>query len=75
MRPTKVALSALALALALGGTAYAMDASAPAQTSASSTVHAAAPAKHRLFKKRAAKKAPTEIKTPAATATTNSGAH
>jgi hypothetical protein len=77
MRPTKLALSALALAFALSGTAYAMDnsTSTPAQPAASSTVHkAAAPAKHRLFK-RTAKKASTETKAPAAPSTSKSGSH
>lgn len=75
MRPTKIALSALAIAFALGGPVYAMDSSAPAKPAASSTVHAAAPAKHRLFKKRAAKKASATQKAPASTSTTNSGTH
>jgi len=77
MRPTKLALSALALAFALSGTAYAMDSSTstPAQPAASSTVHAAEPAKHRLFKKRAAKKEATQTKAPASTSTTKSGTH
>jgi hypothetical protein len=75
MRPTKLALSALALAFALSGTAYAMDSSTstPAQPAANAAVHkAAAPAKHRLFK-RTAKKAPTQTKAPASTSTTKSG--
>ena len=76
MRPTKIALSALAIAFALGGPVYAMDSSAPAKPAASSTVQAAAPAKHRLFKKRAAKKASaTQTKAPASTSTPNSGTH
>ena len=75
MRATKLALSALAIAFALGGTAYAADTATPAQPAASSAVHAAAPAKHRIFKKRAAKKAPTQAKASASTSTTTSGAH
>ena len=79
MRPTKVALSALALALALGGTAYAADTATPAQPAANSAVHAAAPAKHRIFKKRAAKKAPAHAASSTSTSTstlnTTTGAH
>ena len=71
MRPTKLALSALAIAFALGGTAYAADTATPAKPAASSTVHAAAPAKHRLFKKRTSKKAPAKT----STSTTHAGAH
>ena len=75
MRATNVALSALALAFALGGTAYAADTVTPAQPGASSAVHAAAPAKHRIVKKRAARKAPAQAKASASTSTTTSGAH
>ena len=75
MRPTKVALSALALAFALGGTAYAADTATPAQPAANSAVHAAAPAKHRIFKKRAAKKAPTQVNSTTSTSKTTTGAH
>ena len=75
MRPTKVALSALALAFALGGTAYAADTATPAQPAANSAVHAAAPAKHRIFKKRAAKKAPAQPTSTTSTSKTTTGAH
>ena len=72
MRATKLALSALAIAFALSGTAYAADTATPAQPAANSAVHqAAAPAKHLIFKKRAAKKAPA--KAAASTSTTTSG--
>jgi len=77
MRATKIALSALAVAFALSGTAYAMDAAkTTTQPAANAAVHkASAPAKHRLFKKSAAKKAPTKAKASATTSTTNSGTH
>jgi hypothetical protein len=74
MRPTKIALSALALAFALGGPAYAMDSTAPAKPAASSTVHAAAPAKHHK-KHSTTKKAPDQAKAAASTSTTHTGAH
>ena len=77
MRPTKLALSALAIAFALGGTAYAADTATPAKPAASSTVQTAqakpAPAKHRLFK-RSAKKAPAKAST-SSTATSNTNAN
>ena len=80
MRPTKLALSALAIAVALGGSAYAADTATPAQPAANSAVHqAAAPAKHRIFKKRAAKKAPahaaSSTSTSTSTSNTTTGAH
>lgn len=73
MRPTKLALSALAIAFALGGTAYAAGTAMPAKPAASSTIHAAQPAKHRIFKKRASKKA--SAKTSASSSSTNTGVH
>ena len=74
MRATKLALSALAIAFALSGTAYAADTATPAQPAANSAVHqAAAPAKHRIFKKRAAKKAPAKAAASTSTSTTTSG--
>ena len=74
MRATKLALSALAIAFALSGTAYAADAATPAQPAANAAVHqAAAPAKHRIFKKRAAKKAPAKAAASTSTSTTTSG--
>jgi hypothetical protein len=80
MRPTKLALSALAIAFALGGTAYAADTATPAKPAASSTVQTAqakpaAPAKHRIFHRRAAKKAPAKASTSTSTQNTSSGAH
>lgn len=72
MRSSKLALSALAIAFALSGTAYAANTVTPAQPAANAAVHqAAAPAKHRIFKKRAAKKAPAKAST--STSTTTSG--
>jgi hypothetical protein len=77
MRPTKLALSALAIAFALGGTAYAADTATPAKPAASSSVQTAqtnpAPAKHRLFK-RSAKKAPAKASTSTSSSSTNTGA-
>jgi hypothetical protein len=73
MRPTKLALSALAIAFALGGTAYTADAATPAKPAASSTDHASAPAKHRTAKKKTSKKASAKHST--ATSTTTTGAH
>ena len=73
MRPTKLALSALAIAFALGGPAYAADTVTPAKPAASSTIHASAPAKHRVAKKRTSKKAP--LKHSTSTSTTTTGAH
>jgi hypothetical protein len=77
MRPTKLALSALAIAFALGGTAYAADTATPPKPAASSTVHAAAPAKHpvlhRIFHKRTSKQA--SAKTSTSTSNKTTGAH
>jgi len=74
MRSSKLALSALAIAFALSGTAYAAGTATPAQPAANSAVHqAAAPAKHRIFKKRAAKKAPAKAAASTSTTTTTSG--
>jgi len=68
MRSSKIALSAVAIAFALSGTAYAAT---PAQPAANAAVHhAAAPAKHRLFKRHAAKKTPDQAK-PASSASTS----
>ncbi len=60
MRPTKLALSVLAIAVALGGPVYAATSATPAKPAASSTTQTAqanpapaAPAKHRLFHRRA----------------------
>lgn len=77
MRPTKLALSALAIAVALGGPVYA--ATTPAKPAASSTVQTAqaspAPAKHRLFHRKSAKKAPAKASASNSTSTTTTGAH
>jgi hypothetical protein len=72
MRATKLALSTLAVAFALSGTAFAANTAAPAQseTAQSSAVHAAAPAKHRFFKRHAT--ATKNTKTAAKTNTANS---
>ena len=73
MRSSKLALSALAIAFALGGSAYAAGTATPDKPAASSTVHAAQPAKHRLFKKKSTKKASAKHSTSAST--TSTGAH
>lgn len=79
MRPTKLALSALAIAVALGGSAYAAGTATPAKPAASSTVQTAqatpAPAKHRLFHRKSAKNAPTKASASSTTPTTTTGAH
>jgi hypothetical protein len=71
MRSSKLALSALAIAFALGGSAYAAGTAAPEKPAASSTAHAAQPAKHRLFKKKSTKKSAVKH----STSTTSTGAH
>lgn len=77
MRPTKLALSALAIAVALGGPVYAANSATQAKPAASSTQTAQtspAPAKHRLFH-RNAKKAPAKASTSSSTPTKATGAH
>ena len=73
MRSSKLALSALAIAFALGGPAYAAGTATPDKPAASSTAHAAQPAKHRLLKKKSTKK--SSAKSSTAASTTNTGAH
>jgi hypothetical protein len=78
MRPTKLALSALAIAFALGGTAYAATSATPAKPAASSTQTAQAspaPAKHHRLFHRDAKKAPAKTSTSNSTSTKTTGAH
>jgi|SoiMethySBSTD1v2_1073268.scaffolds.fasta_scaffold834797_2 hypothetical protein len=69
MRAAKLVLSTLAVAFALGGTAFAANtaASVQSETTQTSAVHAA-PAKHRFFKRHAT--AAKNTKTAAAKANT-----
>lgn len=80
MRSTKLALSALAITVALGGSAYAANTATQAKPAASSTTQTAqaspAPAKHRLFHRRADKKAAEKTSTSStSTSKTTTGAH
>ena len=77
MRPTNLALSALAIAVALGGPVYAAN-TAPAKPAASSTQTAQAnpaPAKHHRLFHRNTKKAPAKASTSSSTSTKATGAH
>lgn len=79
MRPTKLSLSVLAIAVALGGPVYAANAATPAKPAASSTAQTAqvnpAPAKHRLFHRKADKAAAAKASTSSSTSTKATGAH
>jgi len=79
MRPTKLALSVLAIAVALGGPVYAANTATPAKPAASSTAQTAqanpAPAKHRLFHRKADKTAAAKASTSNSTSTKATGAH
>jgi hypothetical protein len=79
MRPTKLALSALAIAVALGGPAYAAISAMPAKPAASSSTQTAqaspAPAKHRLFHRKAAKQVPAKASTSNSTSRATTGVH
>jgi len=80
MRSTKLALSVLAIAVALGGPVYAANSATPAKPAASSTQTAQAnpaPANHRLFHRRADnKKAQANTSTSSSsTSTKATGAH
>jgi len=78
MRPTKLALSVLAIAVALGGPVYAATGATPAKPAASSATQTAqanpAPAKHRLFHHNA-KKAPAKASASGSTSTKATGVH
>jgi hypothetical protein len=79
MRPTKLALSILAIAVALGGPVYAATTAAPAKPAASSTTQTAqanpAPAKHRLFHRKADKAAAAKASTSSSTSKATTGVH
>jgi hypothetical protein len=80
MRSTKLALSVLAIAVALGGPVYAANTTeTPAKPAASSTQTAQAnpaPAKHRLFHRRADnKKASEKASTSSSTSKATTGVH
>jgi hypothetical protein len=61
MRNMKAALSALAIAVAVSGTAWAAGTTAPTPPVASSS-HANTPVKHKVVKKRSAKHKPASSK-------------
>jgi hypothetical protein len=85
MRPTKLALSVLAIAVALGGPIYAANSAtpaSPAKQATSSTAQTAqanpAPAKHRLLHRRADNKkaqANTSTSSSSTSTTKATGAH
>ena len=78
MRPTKLALSVLAIAVALGGPVYAANSATTGKPTASSTQTAQAnpaPAKHRLFHRNTAKKASAKTSASSTTSKANTGAH
>jgi hypothetical protein len=78
MRPTKLALSVLAIVVALGGPVYAASSATTGKPAASSTQTAQAspaPAKHRLFPRNAAKKASAKASASSTTSKATTGAH
>jgi hypothetical protein len=79
MRSTKLALSVLAIAVALGGPVYAANSATPAKPAASSTTQTAqanpAPAKHRLFHRRADNKKASEKASTSSSTKATTGVH